>query len=52
LLAGNNVPKAILVLQDHIARTRNFKANVSWSIGRLRRKDYKFRDYSEIFSQK
>ena len=52
LLAGNNISKAIDILRDHIARTRNFKANVSWSIGRLSRKDYKFRDYSQIFSQK
>jgi len=52
LLAGNNVDKTIDVLKDHIARTRHFHANVSWSTGRLRRKDYKFRDYSEIFSQK
>jgi DNA-binding GntR family transcriptional regulator len=51
LLAANNIPKAIDVLQDHIARTRNFKSNVSWSTGRLRRKDYKFRDYAKIFSE-
>jgi DNA-binding GntR family transcriptional regulator len=52
LLASKNIPKAIDVLRDHIERTRNFQSNVSWSTGRLRRKDYKFRDYSEIFSQK
>jgi DNA-binding GntR family transcriptional regulator len=52
LLAGNNVDKTIDVLRDHIARTRHFHSSLSWSTGRLRRKDYKFRDYSKIFSQK
>ena len=51
LLAENNIAKATAVLKDHIARTKHFHARVSWSTGRLRRKDYKFRDYSTIFAE-
>jgi DNA-binding GntR family transcriptional regulator len=51
LLAGNSLAKAIDVLLDHIDRTKHFQARVSWPTGRLRRKDYKFRDYSLIFAE-
>jgi DNA-binding GntR family transcriptional regulator len=50
-LANNNVSKAIDVLQDHIARTKQFQARVAPTVGRLRRKDYKFRDYSNVFAE-
>ncbi|MDQ2835765.1 MAG: GntR family transcriptional regulator [Acidobacteriota bacterium] len=49
-LAAGNTAKAISVLTDHISRTKRFQAEVSWSTGRLRRKDYKFRDYTDIFA--
>jgi DNA-binding GntR family transcriptional regulator len=49
LLAEGNTSRAINILGDHISRTKQFQAEVTWSAGRLRRKDYKFRDYSEIF---
>jgi DNA-binding GntR family transcriptional regulator len=51
LLANNSVSKATDVLQDHIARTRLFQARVAPTVGRLRRKDYNFRDYSTIFAE-
>ncbi|MEO8735656.1 MAG: GntR family transcriptional regulator [Edaphobacter sp.] len=50
-LALNNITKAVDVLEDHIARTKHFHARVTWTTGRLRRKDYKFRDYSDIFAE-
>jgi DNA-binding GntR family transcriptional regulator len=51
LLAANSIARATDVLVEHIARTKHFQAHVSWSPGRLRRKDYKFRDYSGIFAE-
>jgi DNA-binding GntR family transcriptional regulator len=50
-LANNNISKAIDVLQDHIARTKQFQARVAPTVGRLRRKDYKFRDYTYVFAE-
>jgi DNA-binding GntR family transcriptional regulator len=50
-LAGNSVSKAVDVLQDHIARTKQFQARVAPTVGRLRRRDYKFRDYSYVFAE-
>lgn len=49
-LAAGNTAKAISILADHISRTKRFQAEVTWSTGRLRRKDYKFRDYTDIFA--
>jgi DNA-binding GntR family transcriptional regulator len=49
-LASNAISKAIDVLQEHIARTKHFQARVASTTGRLRRKDYKFRDYSNVFA--
>lgn len=49
MLANNQVTKAIAVLEDHIARTKRMHSGVTWGTGRLRRKDYRFRDYSDIF---
>lgn len=51
LLASNRVSQAIDVLQEHIARTKHFQTRVTWPSGRQRRRDYKFRDYSTIFSE-
>jgi DNA-binding GntR family transcriptional regulator len=51
LLSEGNISKAVGVLLDHISRTKRFQAEVTWSTGRLRRKDYKFRDYTEIFAE-
>jgi DNA-binding GntR family transcriptional regulator len=51
LLASNSTARAIDVLLEHINRTKHFQARVSWPVGRLRRRDYKFRDYSEIFAE-
>jgi DNA-binding GntR family transcriptional regulator len=49
-LANNTISKAVDVLQDHIARTKEFQARAASTTGRLRRKDYKFRDYSNVFA--
>jgi DNA-binding GntR family transcriptional regulator len=50
VLQLGNVTKAGDILMDHISRTKHFQANINWSNGRLYRKDYKFREYSEIFA--
>jgi DNA-binding GntR family transcriptional regulator len=50
LLAANQIAKAISVLEEHIARTKRMHSSATWGTGRLRRKDYRFRDYSEVFS--
>lgn len=50
LLAANKISAAVEVLQDHIGRTKQFQTRVTWSTGSHRRKDYKFRDYSFVFS--
>ncbi len=50
LLSAGNVTKAADILGDHISRTKHFQARVNWSAGRSHRKDYKFRDYSEVFA--
>lgn len=49
-LTNNTISKAVDVLQDHIARTKKFQARAASTTGRLRRKDYKFRDYSNVFA--
>ncbi|HEV2274588.1 MAG TPA: GntR family transcriptional regulator [Acidobacteriaceae bacterium] len=49
-LTAGNVNKASDILADHISRTKHFHARVNWSSGRSHRKDYKFRDYSEVFA--
>jgi DNA-binding GntR family transcriptional regulator len=50
LLSSGNVNKAADILADHISRTKQFQAKVNWSTGRSQRKDYKFRDYSDVLS--
>lgn len=49
LLTEGKLGKAIEILAAHIARTRQFQANVRWPEGRARRKDYNFRHYAEVF---
>jgi DNA-binding GntR family transcriptional regulator len=50
LLRGSRITRAAGVLEEHIARTRQFQSTVTWSIGRSRRRDYKFRSHGEIFA--
>jgi DNA-binding GntR family transcriptional regulator len=50
LLVEEKTTKAVSILVDHISRTKKFQAKVNWSAGRLRRKDYKFREYAEVFT--
>jgi DNA-binding GntR family transcriptional regulator len=47
-LKSNRVNRAIVILREHISRTKQFHSNIEWSAGRSHRKDYKFRNYSEI----
>jgi DNA-binding GntR family transcriptional regulator len=49
-LSSGNVNKAADILADHISRTKQFQSGVNWSTGRSQRKDYKFRDYSDVLS--
>jgi DNA-binding GntR family transcriptional regulator len=49
-LGSGNISKAADILADHISRTKHFQAKVNWSTGRSQRKDYKFRDYSDVLS--
>jgi DNA-binding GntR family transcriptional regulator len=51
LLAANRISQAVDLLEEHIARTKHFQTRVTWSSGRQRRRDYKFRDYSTIFAE-
>jgi DNA-binding GntR family transcriptional regulator len=50
LLRASKVTRAIGVLEEHIARTRQFQSTVTWSIGRSRRRDYRFRSHAELFA--
>ena len=49
LLSEGKVARAVAILEDHIARTRQFQSAASWSIGRARRRDYRFRSHTPIF---
>jgi DNA-binding GntR family transcriptional regulator len=49
LLREGHVTRAVRVLEEHIARTRQFQAAATWAVGRARRRDYKFRSHAEIF---
>lgn len=49
LIAAGRVAKAVSVLGEHIARTKQFHAGVTWSQGRSRRSDYKFREHRGWF---
>jgi DNA-binding GntR family transcriptional regulator len=50
LLRAGRVTRAVGVLEEHIARTRQFQSTVTWSIGRSRRRDYRFRSHAELFA--
>lgn len=49
LLRAGKVGRAAAVLEEHIARTRQFQSTTTWSIGRSRRRDYKFRAHGDLF---
>jgi DNA-binding GntR family transcriptional regulator len=49
LISAGRVAKAVSVLGDHIARTKQFHLGVNWSQGRSRRSDYKFREHAGLF---
>jgi DNA-binding GntR family transcriptional regulator len=49
LIAAGRVAKAVSVLGEHIARTKQFHAGANWPQGRSRRSDYKFREHSGLF---
>ena len=48
LLAGNQVSRAARLLESHIQRVKRVQSKAEWGHGRLKRKDYHFRDYAEI----
>lgn len=48
LLAKGQIAMATRVLEKHIQRVKRVQSTAEWGPGRLRRKDYRFRDYSEI----
>jgi DNA-binding GntR family transcriptional regulator len=50
LLRTGKVTRAVTVLEEHIARTRQFQSAVTWSIGRSRRRDYRFRSHEDVFA--
>ena len=50
LLRASKVTRATAVIAEHIARTRQFQSTVTWSIGRSRRRDYKFRRDTDVFA--
>ena len=47
LLEAGKVDKVVLMLKDHIGRTKQFQSGIDWGSGRARRRDYKFRNYRE-----
>jgi DNA-binding GntR family transcriptional regulator len=49
LLRAGKVTRATAVLEAHIARTRLLQSTVTWSAGRSRRRDYKFREQAGPF---
>jgi DNA-binding GntR family transcriptional regulator len=50
LLADGKVTRAVGILEDHSARTRQFQSTATWSIGRARRRDYRFRSHADVFA--
>jgi DNA-binding GntR family transcriptional regulator len=50
LLRAGKVTRAVGVIEEHIARTRQFQSTVTWSIGRSRRRDYRFRSRTGLFT--
>lgn len=51
LVRSGKVSRAAAVLEEHIARTRQFQSTATWSHGRARRRDYRFREHGELFAQ-
>jgi DNA-binding GntR family transcriptional regulator len=50
LLRAGKVNRAVAVLAEHIARTRQFQSAANWSMGRASRRDYKFREHTDVFA--
>lgn len=50
LIAKNQLARASRLLESHIQRANRVHSKVVGSSGRLKRKDYHFRDYAEILS--
>lgn len=48
-LRAGKVSRAVTILAEHIARTRQFQAATTWSFGRSRRRDYRFREHEALF---
>lgn len=48
LLAEQQVAKAVRVLQSHIQRVKRIQSTAEWGTGRLPRRDFRSRDFSEI----
>jgi DNA-binding GntR family transcriptional regulator len=48
LIAGGQIAKAARLLEQHIQRVRRVQSEAEWGGGRLKRKDYRFRNYAEI----
>jgi DNA-binding GntR family transcriptional regulator len=51
LLHAGRVTRAVSMLEEHIARTRQFQSTATWSAGRSRRRDYRFREHADVFAQ-
>lgn len=51
LLRAGRIARAVAVLEEHIARTRQFQSTTTWSLGRSRRRDYRFREHTGVFGQ-
>lgn len=48
LLTRRQTQQAVRMLQSHIQRVKRVQSTAEWGPGRSRRKDYRFRDYSEV----
>lgn len=48
LIATKQLARASRVLESHIQRVIQVQSTADWGSGRLKRKDYRFRDYSKI----
>lgn len=48
LIASNQIARASRVLESHIQRVKRVQSKAEWGSGRLKRKDYHFRDYADI----
>ncbi len=49
LVEEGRIARAVAVLGEHIARTRQFQAAVTWPPARSRRRDYRFREHAGLF---